>query len=148
MYRLKVITCLVFVWILNGENIFDCMMRVLLALTYPVCCMVVLYVTILSCDDHQFNWWEQMGEVPAVNKGMTIPQLSHLGWTLYFFSSWFSLGLWPMYCFTSCYSFLFARLVFWVPLTSWCAQVVGIVLRILGFRYNTFLLCDVYFNFA
>ena len=107
VYRLKVITCLVVVWILNGENIFDCMMRMLLALAYPVCCMVVLYVAILSCDDHQFNWWEQMGEVPVVSKEMAIPLLSHLGWILYFFPSWISLGLWPMYCFTPCYPFLF-----------------------------------------
>jgi len=49
------ITCLVVVWILDGESIFDCMMKMLLALAYPVCCMVVLYVALLSCDDHQFN---------------------------------------------------------------------------------------------
>jgi len=55
VYRLKVITCLVVIWILNGENIFDCMIRMLLALAYSICCMVVLYVAILSCDDHQFN---------------------------------------------------------------------------------------------
>jgi len=29
-----------------------------------------------------------MGEVPAVSKEMAIPLLSHLGWTLCFFSSW------------------------------------------------------------
>jgi len=23
-----------------------------------------------SCDDHRLNWWEQMGEVLVVNKGM------------------------------------------------------------------------------
>jgi len=47
--------------------------------------MVVLYVALLSCDDHQFNWWEQMGEVLTVNKEMAIPLLSHLDWTLFFF---------------------------------------------------------------
>jgi len=52
-----------------------------LALAYPFCCMVVLYVVVLSCDDHQFDWWEQMGEVLVVNKGMVIPLLSHLGWS-------------------------------------------------------------------
>jgi len=31
-----------------------------------------------------------MGEVPAVSKEMTIPLLSHLGWTLCLFSSWVS----------------------------------------------------------
>ena len=46
---------MVVVWILDGECIFDCMMKMLLALAYPVCCMVVLYVTIFSCDDHQFK---------------------------------------------------------------------------------------------
>ena len=45
---------MVVVWILDGELIFDCMMKMLLALAYPVCCMVVLYVAIVSCDDHQF----------------------------------------------------------------------------------------------
>jgi len=29
----------------------DCMMNMLLALAYPFCCMVVLYVAILSCDE-------------------------------------------------------------------------------------------------
>ena len=60
--------------------IFDCMIKMLLALAYPVCCMVVLYMAIVSCDDHQFNWWEQMGEVPAVSKEMAILLPSHLGW--------------------------------------------------------------------
>jgi len=54
----------------------------------PVCCMVVLYVALLSCDDHQFNWGEQMDEVPAVSKEMAILLLCHLGRTLCFFSSW------------------------------------------------------------
>ena len=48
-------TCLVVVWIGDGENIIDCMMNMLLALTYPFYCMVVLYVAVLSCDDHQFD---------------------------------------------------------------------------------------------
>jgi len=52
-----------------------------LALAYPFCCMVVLYVAVLSCDDHQLGWWEQMGEVLMVNKRMMIPLLSHLGWS-------------------------------------------------------------------
>jgi len=78
---------LVVVWVLNGENIFDCMMKMLLPLTYPVCCMVILYVALLSCDDHQFDWWEQMGKVLVVSKEMVIPLLSHLDWIL--FSSWF-----------------------------------------------------------
>jgi len=62
------------VWILGGENIFDCMIKMLLALAYPVC-IVVLYVVLLSCDDHQFDWWEQMGEVLVVSKEMAIPLL-------------------------------------------------------------------------
>ena len=68
------------------EYVSDFIDEMFLALAYPVCCMVVLYVALLSCDDHQFDWWEQMGEVLAVNKEMTIPLLSHLDWTL--FSSW------------------------------------------------------------
>jgi len=63
------------VWIWNGENIFDCMINMLSALTYPFCCMVVLYVATLSCDDHQCDWWEQMGEVLVVRKEMAIPLL-------------------------------------------------------------------------
>jgi len=53
-------------------NMSDYMVIMLLALAYPVYYMVVLYVTLLSCDDHQFNWWEQMGEVPGVSKGVEI----------------------------------------------------------------------------
>jgi len=63
------------VWTLNDGNIFDCLMRILLALAYPVCCMVILYVAVLSCDDHQFDWWEQMGGVLVVSKEMVIPLL-------------------------------------------------------------------------
>jgi len=55
------------------EIYLDCMIKMLLALAYPVYCMVVLYVVLLSCDDYQFNWWEQMGEVPEVSKEMEIP---------------------------------------------------------------------------
>jgi len=51
------------------------MMIMLLALAYPFRCMVVLYVVVLSCDDYQPGWWEQMGEVLVVNKGMTTPLL-------------------------------------------------------------------------
>jgi len=54
---------------------FDCMMKMLLALAYPVCCMVVLYVDLRSYDDHQINWWEQMGEALAVSKEIVIPLL-------------------------------------------------------------------------
>jgi len=39
---------------------------------------VLLYVVVLSCDDHQFDWWEQMGEILVANKGMVILLLSHL----------------------------------------------------------------------
>jgi len=68
-------TCLVVVWVWDGENIIDCMMNMLLALAY-LCFVVWLYcMWLFSCDDHQFNWWEQMGEVPAVNKEMTISLL-------------------------------------------------------------------------
>jgi len=37
--------------------------------------MVLLYVVVLPCDDRQLGWWEQMGEVLVINKGMTIPLL-------------------------------------------------------------------------
>jgi len=48
-------SCLVVVWVWDDKNIIDCMMHMLLALAYPFCCMVVLYVVVLSCDDHQCN---------------------------------------------------------------------------------------------
>jgi len=60
-------TCLVVVWVWDGENIIDCMMNMLLALAYPFCCMIVLCVADLSCNDHQFDLWEQMGEVLVAN---------------------------------------------------------------------------------
>jgi len=63
---------LVVVWTLDGEAIFNCMMKMLLALAYHAYCMVVLYVALLSCDDHQCNWWEQMGKVLVVSKEMEI----------------------------------------------------------------------------
>ena len=73
------------------------MIEVLLALAYPVYCMVILYVVLLSCDDHQFNWWEQMGEVPEVSKEVEI--LLHSLRGLVVISAWVHLGLWPMYLF-------------------------------------------------
>ena len=78
--------------VLNEESyMFGCyvneMMRICLiacwicwlALAYPFCCNVVMYVAILSCDDHQLGWWEQMGEVLVASKGTMIQQLSHPG---------------------------------------------------------------------
>ena len=54
----------------------------MLALAYPFCCMVVLFVAVLlSCDDHRLGSWEQMGEILVVSKGMEIQQLSPLGWS-------------------------------------------------------------------
>jgi len=127
------------------RNIFDCMIRMLLALAYPVYCMVVLYVILLSGDDHQFNWWEQMGEV---SKEMEIPLLSHLGWTLCFCVSWvfFRATAHIFLCALLFYS-LWLYLFIWFPLASWCAQLVGIVLRTPGLLYIT-ILRDVSFNFA
>ena len=55
-------------------------------LAYPVCCMVVLYVTLLLAMIINVIDGEQMDEGLAVNKAMAIPLLSHLGWTL--FSLW------------------------------------------------------------
>jgi len=43
------------IWIWDDENIFDCMMNMLLALAYPFCCMVVMYVAVLSCDVHRLG---------------------------------------------------------------------------------------------
>jgi len=78
---------------MKSHNMFGCyvdeMMKIYLiacwicwlALAYPFRCMVVMYVAVLSCDDHRLGWWEQMGEVLVVNKGMVSPLLSHLGWS-------------------------------------------------------------------
>jgi len=52
-----------------------------------------------------------------------------------------------MYRFMHYYSTLFDRLVSGFPLASWCAQVVGVVLRTPGLLHIT-ILCDVSFNFA
>jgi len=91
----------VVVYWMKSHNMFGCYMvmrwwkyiwlydEYVLALAYPFCCMVVLYVVVLPCDDHQLGWWEQMGEVLVVNKGMTIPLPSHLGYILHFFQSCF-----------------------------------------------------------
>jgi len=42
-------------WICDDGNIFDCMMNMLLALAYPFRYMVVLYVAVSPCDDHQLG---------------------------------------------------------------------------------------------
>jgi len=67
-----------------------------LALAYPFYCMVVLYVVVLPCDDHQLGWWEQMGAVLVVSKGMAIPLFSHRGCILYFFPSCFFRAMAPV----------------------------------------------------
>ena len=81
----------VVVYWMKSHNMFGCyvdeMMKIYLiacwicwlALAYPFCCNVVMYVAVLSCDDHQLGWWEQMGEVHVASKGTMIQQLSHLG---------------------------------------------------------------------
>jgi len=89
---------LVAVWTLDGEIMFNCMMKMLLALAYPFCCLLyVLWCGFFCCDDHQFDWWEQMGEVPEVSKEMEIPLHSPGG--LVYMSVWVHLWLRPMYPF-------------------------------------------------
>jgi len=60
----------VVVYWMESHNMFGCYMDMrwwkyiwlydeyVLALAYPFCCMVVLYVVVLPCDDHQLGWWE------------------------------------------------------------------------------------------
>jgi len=96
---------LVVIWLWDDENIFDCMMNNLLALAYPAYCIVVLYVAVLSCDDHQLDWWEQMGEVLVVNKEMVIPLLSHLGWSYFirvFFRTMAHVSLYAFLLYSLC----------------------------------------------
>jgi len=99
-------TCLVVVWIWDGENIIDCMMNMLLALAYPCCCLLyVLWCGVFFCDDHQFDWWEQMGEVLVANKGMVIPLLSNLGWSYFlhvFFRAMAHVSLYAFLLYTLC----------------------------------------------
>jgi len=127
---------LVVVWILDGEIMFECMTRMLLALAYPVYCMVVLYVALLSCDDHQCNWWEQMGEVLVVSKGVEIPLLSHRGWIL--FSCMVFVRAMAHVLFYAL--LLFSVLLDLYLVSCWhrgVPKVVGVVLKTLGLRYNT-----------
>jgi len=114
-----------------------------LALAYPFCCMVVMYVAVLSCDDHQLGWWEQMGEVLVVSKGMAIRQLSHLGWSLLLT---ISLGLRPLYQLMISFSTLLLRIVS-VYVGIVVCQVVGVALRTPRLRCYT-LSRDVSFNFV
>jgi len=58
-----------------------------------------------SCDDHQFDWWEQMGEVLVVNKGMTSPLLSHLDWSYFihdFFRATIPVSFYAFILYTLC----------------------------------------------
>jgi len=50
------------VWILNGENIFDCMIKILLALAYPV-------VVWLSCMWLFFLRWSSIWLMGADGRG-------------------------------------------------------------------------------
>jgi len=49
----------------------------------PVCLYGCIVFGSSSCDDHQRDWWEQMGEVLVVNQGMASLLLSHLGWSYF-----------------------------------------------------------------
>jgi len=58
-----------------------------------------------SCDDHQFDWWKQMGEVLVVNKGMASSRLSHLGWSCsihYFFRATAPVSFYAFLLYTLC----------------------------------------------
>ena len=107
-----------------------------LALAYPFCCMVVLYVAVFPCDDHQLGWWEQLGEVLMVNKRMMIPLLSHLGWS-------FSCVLFRAMAHVSLSVFLryILRCIrIQLSLASWCTRIfVGVALRPPGLRYSTYI---------
>jgi len=43
-------------WIWDDENIFDCMMNMLMALAYPFRYMVVLYVAVFSLRWSSSTW--------------------------------------------------------------------------------------------
>jgi len=72
---------LVAVWTLVGEIMFNRMMKMLIGSSLPCLLYGCLVCGCSPCDDHQFNWWDQTGEVLMVNKGMVISPLSHLGWS-------------------------------------------------------------------
>ena len=107
-----------------------------LALAYPFCCMVVMYVAVLSCDDHQLGWWEQMGEVLMVNKRMVIPLLSHLGWSFLcvLFRAMAHVSLSVFLRYTLCR--IRIRLSFGIVV---CPSFVGVVLKTPGLRYCTYI---------
>jgi len=62
-------------------------MKMLLALAYHVCCMVVLYVAILSCDDHQFKLMgaDGRGSCGQQGNGDSAAQPSRLDFMFLFF---------------------------------------------------------------
>jgi len=102
----------------------------------PVCLYGCIVCGCSSCDDHQFDWWEQMGEVLVVNKGMASPLLSHLGWSCFthdFFRATTPVSFYASLLCTLCENCI------WFMLASWCAQVVGVVLRTPRLRYYTFI---------
>ena len=50
----KVIACLDDICILDYEGIFDCMIKILLALAYPLLVWLLCMLFFYLCDDHQF----------------------------------------------------------------------------------------------
>jgi len=132
------------VWVLDGENIFDCMMKMLSALAYPVCCMVVLYVVVLLA--------------------MIINLIDGSRWTMFswparkwrfrclaiwagFYFRYGSLGLRPMYCIMPYSSTIFSLDFYLVSVGIVVCLVCRGCVRTQGLLYIT-ILCDVSFNFA
>ena len=80
----------VVVYWLKSHNMLGCCMDIENVVSSSLPCL--LYGCLVCGSSFlrwsSINWWEQMGEVPAVSKEMAIPLLSHLGWTLRYFSSW------------------------------------------------------------
>jgi len=115
---------------------FNCMMNMLLALAYPFCCVVVMYVAVLSCYDHRLGWWELMGEVLMVNKQMVIPLLSHLGWSFLcvLFRAMAHVSLSVFLRYTLCC--IRIQLSFGIVV---CPCFVGVGLKTPGLRYCTYI---------
>jgi len=119
---LKVITCLGVVCILDCESIPDCMMKIFLALAYPllvwllVCCSptFAMIINLLMGADARGNH-DQQGRDNPLHSILGLDFLCWLG---------FLLGQWPMYCLAFGLLFLktlslFLYVLFWHRGVSW-----------------------------
>ena len=131
------------VCIFDCESIFDCMIKLLLALAYPSVCLLCIPYVWFSLLQWSSTWCEQMRGTPRVNREVTVSLLSL--WTGFCFWT-LPLGQWLMYYLA--FGLYFENFVVFLYVFFWHCDVPWLLYGvILVFQNCITILFDVTFSF-